>query len=275
MIILLLAAAQLFAPPANPAPPVDCRFDSASLSFAGTPIEQARCLLRRVKPGGSADADAELPGTLARSIGSRPEIDFLRLATALRRAHIPLPAATPVSETSDHRRAAYFVIHDTSDPNLGDKPFPPGFDRQVQFNDVNQFLGKDAVAHLFNDRLGRISVGHDFEVGWRATKLERAVGEASRGRFLHVENVQPRRADPEGPSGNDRVGPEPGFTHPQYRTLALLYVLASARAGTWLIPAFHANIDRGIEKAHDDPQHFDLAAFDVELERWVRRLRPR
>jgi hypothetical protein len=29
MIALLLAAAQLFAPPAKPAPPVDCRFDSA------------------------------------------------------------------------------------------------------------------------------------------------------------------------------------------------------------------------------------------------------
>jgi hypothetical protein len=232
-------------------------------------------LLRQVEPGGSADAETDLPPTLSGLIGQRPEIDFVRLAAALRQAHIPLPAASPVSETSDHRRAAYFVIHDTSDPNLGDDPFPPGFDRQVRFNDINEFLGKDAVAHLFNDRLGRVSVGHDFEVGWRATKLERAVGEASRGRFLHVENVQPRRTDPTGPPHNDRIGPDPGFTHAQYRTLALLYVLASARAGTWLIPAFHANIDRGIEGAHDDPQHFDLAAFDGELAQWLRRLRPR
>lgn len=273
MVVLLFAAAQLFAPPAKPAPPVDCRFDSASLSFAGTPLEQARCLLRHVEPGGSAAAETELPSTLAGLIGGRPEIDFVRLAAALRRSRIPLPAASPVSETSDHRRAAYFVIHDTSDPNLHEKPFPAGFDRQVRFNDINQFLGKDAVAHLFNDRLGRVSVGHDFEVGWRATKLERAVGEASRGRFLHVENLQPRRADPSGPPGNDRVGPEPGFTHAQYRTLALLYVLASARLGQWMVPAFHANVDRGIEKAHDDPQHFDLAQFDRELDRWVKRLR--
>jgi len=82
MIILLLAAAQLFAPPANPAPPVDCRFDSASLSFAGTPIEQARCLLRRVKPGGSADADAELPGTLARSPPGPPYPSSSRCSSA-------------------------------------------------------------------------------------------------------------------------------------------------------------------------------------------------
>ena len=272
MIALLLAAAQLFAPPAKPAPPVDCRFDSASLSFAGTPLEQARCLLRHVKPGGSAAAEAELPPTLAGLIGRRPQVDFVRLGAALRHARIPLPAASPVSETSDHRRAAYFVIHDTSSPYIGSEPFPRGFDRLVRFNDINQFLGKDAVAHLFNDRLGRVSVGHDFEVGWRATKLEGAVGEASRGRFLHVENLQPRRADPAGPPGNDRVGPVPGFTDRQYRTLALLYVLASARLGQWMIPAFHANVDRGIAKAHDDPQHFDLAAFDDEVGRWLRRL---
>jgi len=275
MIVLALAAAQLFAPPARPAPPVECRFDSASLSFAGTPLEQARCLLRRVEPGGTADAETELPPTLEKLIGGRPEIDFVRLAGALRRAHIPLPAASPVSETSDHRRAAYFVIHDTSSPYLGESEFPDAFDRQVRFNDINQFLGKDAVAHLFNDRLGRVSVGHDFELGWRATKLEIAVGEASRGRFLHVENLQPRRADPAGPPGNDRIGPEPGFTGRQYRTLALLYVLASARLGQWMIPAFHANIDRGIPKAHDDPQHFNLRTFDAEVARWVRRLQSR
>ena len=271
-IALAAAAAQLFAPPAKPAPPVDCKFDSVSLSFAGTPLEQARCLLRHVQPGGGAEAESDLPPTLASLIGQRAAIDYVRLAAALRDARIPLPAATPVSETSDHRRAAYFVIHDTSSPYLGDGAFPPGFDRLPRFNDINQFLGKDAVAHLFNDRLGRVSVGHDLEVGWRATKLEVAVGEASRGRFLHVENLQPRRGDAAGPPHNDLIAPDPGFTGAQYRTLALLYVLASARAGVWLIPAFHANIDRGIPAAHDDPQHFDLSAFDRELSSWIRRL---
>lgn len=73
-------------------------------------------------------------------------------------------------------------------------------------------------------------------------------------------------------STNDRIAPVPGFTPAQYRSLALLYVLASARAGMWLIPAFHANIDRGIPEAHDDPQHFDLAAFDREVGRWAAKL---
>lgn len=266
MLGLLLAAAQLVAPV------VECRFDAATFEFAGTPIEQARCLLRHVEPGGGADPEQELPPTLAGLIGQPAIVDQGRLAAVLRHRRIALPAATPVSETLDHRRAIYFVIHDTSSPWIGASPFPHDFDRQPRFSDVSQFLGKDAVAHLFNDRLGRVTVGHDLEVGWRATKLERTIGEAVRGRFLHVENVQPRREDPSGPPRNDRIGPTPGFTEAQYRTLALLYVLASSRAGSWLIPAFHANIDRGIPLAHDDPQHFDLTAFDRQLAAWVRRL---
>jgi len=269
MLAILVAAAQLTAPP------VECHFDAARFEFAGDAQAQARCLLRHVEPGGSAGPEQPLPPTLAELVGKPAPVDPARLAAAIRRAGIPVPTATPVSETLDHRRAIYFVIHDTSSPWIGDKDFPEAFDRQPAFNDVSQFLGKDAVAHVFNDRHGRVTVGHDFEVGWRATKLERILGESVRGRFIHVENVQPRREDPAGPPHNDRIGPDPGFTHAQYRKLALLYVLASARAGTWLIPAFHANIDRGIEGAHDDPQHFDLAAFDGELAHWVRRLRPR
>ena len=255
------------------APTVECAFDPVKLVFAGDAHAQARCLLRHVEPGGGADPQQALPPTLDALIGSAAVIDQKRLARALRRAAITLPSATPVSETADHRRALYFVIHDTSSPWIGGRPFPRHFDRDPYFSDVNQFLGKDAVAHVFNDRLGRVVVGHDFEVGWRATKLERIVGESVRGRFLHVESLQPRREDSSGPPHNDLIAPEPGFTRAQYRTLALLYVLASARAGSWLIPAFHANIDRGIPAAHDDPQHFDLAAFDRELRRWLIKLR--
>lgn len=269
MLALLIAAAQLSAPA------VDCRFDPVAMQFAGLPLAQARCLLRHVEPGGAADPEQDLPPMLAGLIGQPAVIDRAKLATELRRRRIPLPTTTPISETLDHHRAIYFVIHDTSSPWIGANDFPRRFDRQPRFNDVTQFLGKDAVAHLFNDRRGRVIVGHDLEVGWRATKLERTIGETVRGRFLHVENVQPRREDPAGPPHNDRIGPDRGLTAAQYRTLALLYVLASARTGTWLIPAFHANIDRGIPLAHDDPQHFDLAALDREVSRWLRKLRLR
>jgi hypothetical protein len=265
-VIALLLAAELLTPD------VECHFDRATFEFAGSALEQARCLTRHVVPGGGAGAQQDMPPVLASLIGQPAHIDAAKLAAELRRQGIALPATTPVSETLDHHRAIYFVIHDTSSPWIGARDFPRGFDKQADFNDVRQFLGKDAVAHLFNDRRGRVSVGHDLEVGWRATKLERILGEPVRGRFLHVENVQPRRQDASGPPHNDRIGPDPGFTRRQYRTLAFLYVLASARAGTWMIPAFHANIDRGIPEAHDDPQHFDLASFDREVGRWTRRL---
>lgn len=265
--LLILAAAQL-----EP-PSVECNFDLKTLEFAGTPTEQAECLLRRVEPGGGAASKQQLPPTLLAMIGKPVDIDIGKLSKELRNARIALPATTPVSETADHLRAIYFVIHDTSSPYLKDQSFPRHFDGIARFNNVRDFLGKDALAHLFNDRLGHVVVGHDFEVGWRATKLERILGERVRGRFLHVENLQPRRRDPAGPPHNDRIAPVPGFTGRQYRTLALLYVLASARAGAWLIPAFHANIDRGIPEAHDDPQNFDLASFDHQLARWLGKLR--
>ena len=267
MLALFLAAAPIVAPV------VDCDFDAVRMEFAGSPKEQARCLLRHVERGGSAISLAVLPPALAGLVGQPVQIDPCRLTASLRKAHIALPATTPVAETSEHLRAIYFVIHDTSTPYIGNDAFPRNFGTTARYNDVSPYLGKDAVAHVFNDRFGRVIVGHDLEVGWRATKLEKTVGERVRGRFLHIENVQPRRADPAGAPGNDRIAPLPGFTKAQYETLALLYVVASARAGTWMIPGFHANIDRGIPKAHDDPQNFDLDAFDRGVGKWVAKLR--
>jgi hypothetical protein len=55
------------------------------------------------------------------------------------------------------------------------------------------------------------------------------------------------------------------LTQEQYDRLALLYLIASSRAGVWMIPAFHAAIDEGTPDAHDDPQNFDLTKFDTSL----------
>ena len=101
---------------------------------------------------------------------------------------------------------------------------------------------------------------------WRATKLERAVnfGNDLKGLFLHVELIQPRSRAP-GHGRNGAVAPLPGFTGAQYDRLALLYTIASVRAGEWLIPAFHAVIDADIRGGHDDPQEFDLDSFAQSL----------
>jgi hypothetical protein len=72
---------------------------------------------------------------------------------------------------------------------------------------------------------------------------------------------------PGGGRGNDGLAPDPGFTPAQYDRLALLYIAASVRKGTWLIPAFHAVLDTGFANGHDDPQNFSLADWSASLSR--------
>jgi hypothetical protein len=85
--------------------------------------------------------------------------------------------------------------------------------------------------------------------------------------------IQPRRRDKSNPNpNNDLIAPKIGFTDAQYQRLALLYVCASVRRGTWLIPAFHSAIDAGIKDAHDDPQNFELEKFANELKKLIEKL---
>jgi hypothetical protein len=163
--------------------------------------------------------------------------------------------------------ARFFVIHDTSSPYFANnESFPANIDQSNQVNNLAQDSGSDAHAHLFINRSGEMLAGHLLSQGWRATKLEsRVVGTPARGLFIHVEMIQPRRRNPAGPVGNDQIAPDPGFTDAQYEKLGLSYVVASVRAGNWLLPGFHAVIDSGISNGHDDPQNFDLAKFDATL----------
>ena len=100
------------------------------------------------------------------------------------------------------------------------------------------------------------------------------VGLPAKGRFLHVETVQPRRYAPGSHWLGDTLAPDPGFSDAQYRMLAALYVYSSARAGSWLIPAQHATIDAGIPEGHDDPQNFNPARFAAEIEKLVSADKP-
>ncbi len=277
---LILATASAMALPAMAAV---CPFDRAALSYLGTPLQQAECLLQPIGPGGASLADhQDLPAVLTERIGTARDLPFKRLARYLVGQGLPAtviaPLAEPVSHARDNDPAAptlrYFVIHDTSTPFLAEQPFPKDFDHRADFNDVSRYMGPDAVAHYFIDRLGLVQVGHDLAVPWRATKFEsRVIGLDAKGLFMHVENVEPRRSAPDLEPGNDQIAPVPGLTPVQYDRLALLYIIASQRAGVWLVPAFHANVDRDLAAAHDDPQNFDLAAFARAVARHLRRLR--
>ena len=246
-----------------------CGFDSRTLSFEGSEQTQAECLLRKVKIGGALEAQP-LPAGLRQRLGqalvmsSSQRRNSLAALDAESRSRLMPSIMQPVSRAASGAAAKYFVIHDTSSPYLRDNPFPEDLDTNNRVNRLTGYLGPKAVAHYFVNRGGEVAVGHDMSVPWRATKLEtRVVGNPSRGRFLHVELVQPRRRDPNaGGLNNDRLAPEPGFSDRQYSALAALYVLASARSARWLIPSFHAAIDDGIAGGHDDPQKFDLIRFE-------------
>jgi len=248
-----------------------CHFSVAALQFRDTPPEQASCLLRHVDKWGKVQAQrAVLPPPLAQLIGQPTG----ELNAQLRRyvaeqgysgADVGGDLSAPLSHANGGDAAApgahYFVIHDTSSPWLGDAhAFPPN--GAASLNALQQFVGPNAVAHVFVNRLGETVLGHDFSEPWRATKFEtRTIGQPAKGLFIHIELLQPRRRDPSGSAKNDAIAPTPGFTTAQYEKLALLYAAASSRSGTWLIPAFHADLDQGLEDAHDDPQNFEMQSF--------------
>jgi hypothetical protein len=272
-VLLALGAGLLLMPEAEARVSGLCRFDTASLAFAGTAEEAATCLLRPVLVAARLGTPlTELPPTLKTLIGKPASLPLAKIRAYL--AQIGLPEAEfggdldqGLSQTSEGVAARYFVIHDTSAPYLGNAAtFPADIDQSSQVNTLSSYAGPNAVAHLFINRRGEVLTGHPFSVGWRATKLEtQVVGVRARGLFIHVELIQPRRRNPAGPAGNDQFAPDPGFADIQYEKLALAYIIASVRGGDWLLPGFHAVIDSGISDGHDDPQKFDLSKFDETL----------
>lgn len=255
---------------------LSCGFDRASLTYAGSPVEQARCLLRRVQPGGTpVDQAGPLPDYLEALVGrpvsvsARQVSEYLR-ANGIAPSDIGGNLSSPISRNADGAPALYFVIHDTSYPGYGPRRFGPEIDQPN--SDVNLISrhrdNPNAKAHIFISRIGASVTGHDYSVPWRATRTERCVvGPTSRGRFLHHELIQPRRTS--GRRYRNDQPPDIAITPAQIERLAITYVAASVRAGRWLIPAYHATVDEDLPGGHDDPQGFDLAVWTEALERTV------
>jgi hypothetical protein len=280
----------------KPSPPVTlksegsdfgfCKFDLKRLSYSGEAAEQAKCLLTPVRPVGRLGPPLlELPKILAERVGKPADTSAqARLRAWLGKKGLDDPLGASLLQTVAYARdgdrssrpATYFVIHDTSSPNYGGLPWPRNIDEDAKVNSLDRYRCSNDIerAHVFINRGGAILLAHDFLVPWRATKFEMATNfdGALKGLFLHVEMVQPRRRDPKFGRGNDFLAPQPGFTRTQYDALAVVYAVASARAGFWLIPAYHSVIDEGIRNKHDDPQNFDLSAFADSLSRLLSEL---
>ncbi len=264
----------------------DCVWDNAGLSYRGSALEQAKCLLRPVAKGGTvADIDADLLASLAARIGRPVAVDrqaFRRYLAAqgIQESRLGGSLDQPLSttESTPAYPALYFVIHDTSDLLCTREDFPgDGGDAPDATWNMAATWESSKQAHLYLTRDGNAysPQGRTFSVPWRATKHEMSLGESTRGRFLHIENVQLRRPEvaadapltnAEGQCVNDRIAQRPGFTPKQVHLLAMTYIAASVRAGQWLIPAYHAVIDTAYPGGHDDPQNFDLAAWSADID---------
>jgi hypothetical protein len=249
-----------------------CSFSETTLSFSGTPLEQARCLLRPVlRFGRLGEPVAHLPAPLEELIGT--PVQFSAVSLQMYLASHGITEADIGGSVTNRLAAKYFIIHDTSTPNYLDQPFPTNINTAAWSHNGLERWRQRPVAHVFVNRLGQSIAPHAWVASQRATKLEvRVLGEKSRGLFVHTELVQPRQRDPQGGAKNDAIAPAPGFTDAQLDRLALLYAAASLQHGAWMIPGFHACVDAGIPDAHDDPQNFDLALWAKRLESLLKEL---
>ncbi len=258
-------------------------FDSENEEFDTSRYSELCLLSSRVLPSGEIDWQLIREGTYTTMIealfSDEYHADFNRRKNLVKGylaeneiTQICGSLDSSISTNSKGSKAKYFIIHDTSFPNYGDGDFPTNIDSASwEFNNLDDYFstenGRSPLAHAFISRTGEILCQLDFSTPWRATKLElQKIDESvSKGLFLHIELVQPRKSDSTKWDGNDVIAPSPGFTQEQYKTLALLYLVASMRAEKWLTPGFHAVLDSGIKDGHDDPQNFDFYEFQSEL----------
>ncbi len=266
-----------------------CQFDEKNLQFVGRPVEQARCLLRPNKIGGVlGDQLKILPKPLEALIGETVKIKKENLRKYLKKhkideetigGNLDKPLSTAKLPNGETIHALYFIIHDTSTPYLKDAPFPEDFDTNANWrgNDLTIWL-KQPVAHIFVNRIGESITTTPFDEtvrkGWGTKFARDFLKTDGKGLQIHIELIQPRRRDAKNANPeNDLIAPFPGFTDGQYERLALLYISASVRRETWLIPAYHSAIDAGIKGAHDDPQNFELRKFAEKLKFLLNKLK--
>lgn len=260
----------------------ECHFDWMSLSFQGEPADQARCLMRGMDRSRNLVPTLDsLPAALAGRVGQTSGLPSREVLSGyLSKQNLEWDFAAnlwqPISRANnndpDAPMARYFVIHDTSGPNYGHRDFPPDIDSTSKINNLGSFKCDDGwgKAHVVINRAGDMLLNHELSIPWRETRFEQAANFAGtlKGLFLHTEMVQPRKSAGRG-WHNDAQSPNPAFTPAQYDRLALLYVIASVRAGRWLIPAFHAALDADIPNGHDDPLNFDISSFANSLDKLV------
>jgi len=243
--------------------------------LTAAPVAQAKCLLRPVKKFGNLGQPlSALPAPLDTLIGQPTEtsvtLDQVKQFLASKGiADTDVGGSLSVKLT----KAKYLVIHDTSD-FLDSNEFPSNINEAgFSINKLSSRVSKK-VCHIYINRVGDSATAVVFESTSPPTGTKFGLcHSAQRQEFLHIENIQPRIRDRSVSFKNDALAPEPGFSDAQLERLALVYVVASVRAGKWLIPSYHSPIDLGYPDAHDDPQNFNLQTWATKLQQLIQEIR--
>jgi hypothetical protein len=258
-----------------------CGFNSARRVFAGSPAAQAQCLLQTPKVALRGLSNTVVPLELLSRVGTSTQPTIAQVRKYLSDHHIAeADVGGPIAISIG---ADYFVIHDTSTPNCSEGnacsvlgKFPPDIN-SADWPDNQNFnhhrppnAGKRRAAHIMINRVGDSITETDLKDHISHVKFDYCIDKPSKkGLFVGVENIQPRIGEPaiarNGTPPNDFIAPTPGFSDAQYERLALTYIVASARRGRWLVPAYHAVLDWYFIGGHDDPQNFDLRRFSADV----------
>ncbi|MCW1402275.1 hypothetical protein OKA06_08030 [Novosphingobium sp. MW5] len=149
----------------------ECRFDRDTLTFAGTPLEQATCLLRKIELF-AVRKPQPVPPVIVRLMTDAPPPSPAQKAAAIEafpepyRTYARQYADAPVSQTEEGLPLQYYVIHDTSTPFYKSDPFPRNLNKDEKVNSFQPYMtdeiAKEPVAHIFLNRVGQIWAGHEF-----------------------------------------------------------------------------------------------------------------
>jgi hypothetical protein len=260
-LLVIAGLASVHAAAAGAAQYGGCKFDSATGQFAGSTADQLRCLLKRVRVKGAGADVQPIPTWLQSNAGKPVSITSERVRAFLQQQSVE-NAVTAAVAVGDRPAVRYFVIHDTSSPEISAAAFPANMNEEsYSANSLNGWASMTGRVNLITSRTGRSRLIVDWGAARSrpATKIEQTnMASAWRRAFVHVENIQPRLKPAHSWAW---VAPQPGLTPAQEQRLALAYVVASFRAGRWLVPAYHFNIDQGLPDGHDDPQQMDLQSW--------------
>ena len=192
----------------------ECDFNLNSLEYRGTPVEQAKCLMRSLDQTRNLGPPLDsLPDALASRIGRDSGLPSRETLSAyLSKQDLEWDFAAhlwqPVSRAEDNNpqapAARYFVIHDTSGPNYGHRSFPDDINSTAKFNNLKNYYCPDGwgKAHVVVNRSGDMIVDHDFRNPMARDKIR------ARGGFRrHLEGAVPARRDDPTAAQRARIQP--------------------------------------------------------------------